>query len=194
MLRIIHYPAASHLTTQWAGGTTTQLFIFPEDASYSERNFQFRISTATIEIPESTFTSLPGYARWLMVLGGELFIDHANHHQCTLTPFAVDSFDGSWHTVSKGLARDFNLMVAAGMQGGLKAIQLGKGEKTTIAVSTGMHGFYVHKGRLTVNEHTLAQGDFAFAEAAGGQDTTILLTAAEDLVLVQASVYQNTGV
>ncbi len=41
----------------WSGGTTTELFIYPEVAEYSERNFDFRISTATVEVEESNFYS-----------------------------------------------------------------------------------------------------------------------------------------
>ena len=27
-------------TSNWSGGTTTQLYIYPEDGNYAERNFQ----------------------------------------------------------------------------------------------------------------------------------------------------------
>ena len=46
-------------TSYWSGGTTTEIFIMPEGASYKDRDFLFRISTARVEKPESDFTLLP---------------------------------------------------------------------------------------------------------------------------------------
>jgi len=63
-------PAHEQNTTLWSGGTTTQLCIYPYAATYTGRDFIFRISTATIESEESVFTKLPGYTRILMLLEG----------------------------------------------------------------------------------------------------------------------------
>ena len=57
-------------TSGWSGGTTTELFIFPPTADYQQRNFQFRLSTATVEADRSDFTLLNGISRKLMVLSG----------------------------------------------------------------------------------------------------------------------------
>ena len=46
-------------SSTWSGGTTTEFFIFPTEASYKKKNFDFRLSTATVEVEESEFTSLP---------------------------------------------------------------------------------------------------------------------------------------
>ena len=35
-------------TTQWSGGTTTELLIYPSTSKYSERNFKWRISSAKV--------------------------------------------------------------------------------------------------------------------------------------------------
>ena len=59
-------------TNTWAGGTTTQLAIFPTEAEYTKFNFDFRISYATVEIPASTFTFMPGVTRHLTILKGNL--------------------------------------------------------------------------------------------------------------------------
>ena len=37
-------------TSKWSGGSTTELFIWPKDASYAERRFNIRISTATVDV------------------------------------------------------------------------------------------------------------------------------------------------
>ena len=59
-----------YTVSQWAGGATTQLYIYPEHADYSRRDFIFRLSSATVECERSEFTSLPEVDRILMVLRG----------------------------------------------------------------------------------------------------------------------------
>jgi environmental stress-induced protein Ves len=109
---MIHIIRKSELQTNlWAGGTTTELFIFPRPATYKKMDFDFRISTATIEVDKSIFTSLKGVQRTLMVLEGTLELLHKNHYAITLEPFQKDSFRGDWETISRGRAVDFNLMV-----------------------------------------------------------------------------------
>ena len=97
-------------TTNWSGGTTSQLFIFPEDAVFAQKNFDFRISTATIDAEESTFTPLPNYNRLLAILEGNIEIIHQGKYAKKLTQFENDRFHGSWQTKSKGKARDFNVI------------------------------------------------------------------------------------
>ncbi|MEH7335076.1 HutD family protein [Neobacillus drentensis] len=113
-------------TNLWSGGKTTQLAIYPEDADYSKRNFQWRISTAAIEVEESLFTHLPGIKRVIMTLEGEMELVHEGKHSVVLKPFEQDCFDGGWTTRSKGIVRDFNLMVSEGWDGGLTCIQVNK--------------------------------------------------------------------
>lgn len=109
---------------RWSGGTTTQLFIYPEDAQYRERNFLWRLSTATIEIEESTFTSLPGISRILMIIEGRIIIAHQGDKTVELGPYQQHSFMGDWDTKSFGKATDFNIMTAKGVQGKLEVISL----------------------------------------------------------------------
>jgi len=44
---ILH--SANFKTSNWSGGTTTQLFIYPPTAEYLQRNFIFRLSTASVK-------------------------------------------------------------------------------------------------------------------------------------------------
>jgi environmental stress-induced protein Ves len=71
IMTIEHYKNSDLIINNWSGGITTQLAIYPKDANYKKQNFQFRISTATVEIEESVFTKLPGVSRKLMILNGE---------------------------------------------------------------------------------------------------------------------------
>lgn len=146
-------PRAAQKTSAWSGGTTTELAIFPEDASYAARNFQWRLSTAIVTAEESTFTALPDWHRLLMVLAGSMQLTHAGHHQVTLQPFEQDSFSGNWSTHCVGQGQDFNLMLAAGWQGRLQTHTMAEGEKVyEIAISDGLDGsteaFYCFAGRL----------------------------------------------
>lgn len=111
-------------TNDWSGGTTTQIAIYPQQAVYAERNFTWRISSARVDLEESLFTSLPGIERLIMVLEGEMRLDHTGHHSSYLKPFDQDSFSGNWTTKSFGKVRDFNLMLAKGSSGKLTAITL----------------------------------------------------------------------
>lgn len=97
-------------TSNWSGGSSTQLYIFPNNSSFVERNFQLRISTAKVEVGESTFTALPGIHRKLMILEGEITITHDGHYSKHLKAFDVDSFSGDWKTTSIGTCTDFNVM------------------------------------------------------------------------------------
>lgn len=112
----------------WAGGISTQLFIYPSDADYKQRNFDFRLSTATVEIEQSEFTSLPGISRKLMILEGTINITHENHYNKKLGKFDTDTFEGDWKTSSVGKCIDFNLMTRNNTKGELSALSLGKNQ------------------------------------------------------------------
>lgn len=113
-----------HKTSYWSGGTTTQLYIYPENSIYSELNFIFRISSAKVNVNESTFTSLPGIDRKIMVLDGTLNLDHEGHHKIKLNKFEQDRFKGDWLTKSYGKVTDFNLMMNKGCDGNLEHIKI----------------------------------------------------------------------
>src|SRR5687767_165093 len=115
-------------TNNWAGGTTTQLAIFPLEAEYQKFNFDFRISYATVEVEESTFTYMPGVTRNLMILNGSLEIDHIDRYKKHLNKFDIDVFSGEWPTKAKGKVTDFNLMTRGETEGNLESLVLNPGE------------------------------------------------------------------
>lgn len=101
------------LITAWNGGTTTQLFITPEGASLSERNFDWRISSALVETEESDFTIFDGYERILIPLKGKLEMEHQTPNgviQQNVSEFQLARFSGSWPTKGRGKLTDFNLI------------------------------------------------------------------------------------
>ncbi|RNB91352.1 hypothetical protein EDM56_04735 [Brevibacillus fluminis] len=187
-------------TTQWSGGLTTQLAIFPKDADYSRRDFLWRLSTAKVEAEESVFTHLPGFWRHLMVLEGELLIEHEGHHRIALQPFQQDSFNGGWTTRSKGKVRDFNLMLAVGCRGALTASQIktgvhletvGNREHPELRVD---EAFYCLDGTITItrddkHEVKLQEGDLLiFSNMSTMYKITIANRAETTVTMIRATI------
>lgn len=112
------------VTGVWSGGTTTQLAIYPPGASYADRNFIFRLSSATVDTEQSEFTHLPDYDRWLMIFEGSARLVHSSEREVTINPYKYDAFDGGISTVSFGRVTDYNLMLRKGGTGYMKAIGL----------------------------------------------------------------------
>jgi environmental stress-induced protein Ves len=109
MAIVIHH-SDTFTTTNWSGGKTTQLFSYPKGSTVEARDFVFRISTASVEVEESDFTRFDGYNRKLMVLTGELFIQHKDQYSLLMKPFDQDLFSGDWTTNTKGKVQDFNVI------------------------------------------------------------------------------------
>jgi hypothetical protein len=115
-------------TSTWSGGTTTQLAIYPKYSEYKTLNFKWRLSSASVEVEESDFTNLPGIWRHIMIIEGEMALQHEGHHSTLLKPYEQDSFNGGWTTKCIGRGKDFNLMLSVGCTGELEAIFVGKGK------------------------------------------------------------------
>lgn len=142
---------SDYTTSNWSGGSTTQLFISPLTASYANRNFDFRISSAKVEVAESTFTPLPNINRKLMVLEGEITIKHENHHSKTLKQFDIDSFSGDWKTTAVGTCTDFNLMTKGNINSELSYLPLEANQNKNINLDNTFDTvcIYLHSGSLT---------------------------------------------
>lgn len=121
----------TYIVSEWSGGSTKEMAIFPKKGSYSERNFIWRLSSATIDMEESNFTKLPDYDRVLMVLSGEVVLSYEGERVTRLKELEQDRFDGAWKTKSFGKITDFNLMVRKGNEGYLDVISP-KAEKTEL--------------------------------------------------------------
>ena len=143
-------------TSRWTGGTTTQLAIWPQDSEYLERNFVWRLSTATCEKEESIFSRLPDFNRILVVLSGSVVLAHENVRSARLRELEQDTFDGAYRTKSFGAITDYNLMVRKGNEGSVEVIELSE-ENRTLAVedkeqyAMGTQAFYCRDGYATVD-------------------------------------------
>ncbi len=194
-------------TSQWAGGTTTELFIYPKDAIYRERNFKWRLSSAKVDVEESTFTHLPGILRIIMILEGELTLEHEGHHSTSLKPFEQDHFSGEWITRSFGKVVDFNLMMNQGCNGKVEVISMDKGEEKDILLNNKIEdikqfyeigeAFYCVNGNIEIiiekeEKLSLDEGDlFLITRKVKDKIDTLkfLNSQKEDAKMIQASIY-----
>ena len=143
--------------SKWSGGDTTELYLYPEDGDYRSGNFQLRISSATVEVERSEFTSLPGVERYLMIFQGHLDMIHGEKEKVSLEPYEVDHFDGGVPTVSYGKVVDFNLMLKNGAGGRMEALCLDKGEEKRIQPEGGENflAIYVKEGEIRIGDKNI---------------------------------------
>ena len=103
--------------TFWSGGMATELTTYPEGSSFSKRDFLWRLGFAKIDIPQSTFSNLPGISRTLMVTNGKMLLNHEDKYSKCLGQFEQDSFSGEWNTTTIGKSSVFNLMTRENYSG-----------------------------------------------------------------------------
>lgn len=138
---------ADYVTTEWSGGKTTQLAIAPAGAVYADRDFLWRISSATVELDESDFTSLPDYRRFISTTRGDMILSHNGGAELMLHPGDVHEFDGGDATHSRGRCTDFNLMLRKGRAAGeLCTLRLSAGRSVFDTVDAETVLFYCVSG------------------------------------------------
>lgn len=130
--------------TNWSGGKTIEMYIYPPGSSYGDRDFYWRISSASVEMEESDFTSLRNITRYISPLDGDLKLTHDGKNFMVLKPFEVYAFDGGLKTQSYGRVKDFNLMLGNGAQGDLQTLSIESESTLTISkeAKRGFHIFY----------------------------------------------------
>lgn len=181
-------------TSRWTGGTTTEFAIYPEDSSYLDRDFIWRISSAEIEVEESTFTKLPDYDRILMVLDGEVVLVHGQERSVKLETLEYDSFSGDAGTKSFGKITDYNLMYRKGSQGRLELIDA-KSDATDIELTSDEKynyrscGFYCVSGYGIVSvdgeTHMVKEGQQFIADFDKDQEPSVVLMGDGKLVFTE---------
>ena len=169
-----------YITTAWSGGTTTQLAIAPHGAVYADRDFLWRLSSATVDLEESDFTALPDYRRWISTLRGDMTLTHNGGAQVVLHPYDVHEFDGCDDTHSWGKCKDFNLMLRKGKaDGSIRAIRIGGGAFSfrTPAQAHSMTLLYCAEGNAAIRcggtMLGVAAGESVLIENADGGSATV---------------------
>lgn len=185
-----HLTEADYAVSTWSGGRTTQLAIGPEGAVYAEREFLWRVSSATVELESSDFTALPDYDRLIAPLKGEMVLTHNGGTPVALKPLQVHAFSGGDATHSAGRCTDFNLMLRKGRcKGTMSPYTLGKGETLTVAPEWDTMLIYAVFGACRVlcgEEETLLREHGSCL--AGREDGALRILAEENTVLMSAGV------
>ena len=203
-LKISDYKVSS-----WSGGTTMQIAIWPPNALYADRDFLWRISSATVDLEESDFTPLPDYERLISTLEGEIVLTHNGGEPIRLRPFEVHAFSGADATRSRGRCRDFNLMLRRGrVTGTMEALRLTE-NPTNLNVGTSIAGplppaseqllLYCAEGTVSAGA---AIGFPPYAESSpacyserctSGAEESVSLVPGEALFLTEAAQLTVTG-
>lgn len=116
------------IKTSWAGGETIQMVIYPEDAVFANKDFLWRISSASFTSKGSKFSDFTGYQRYILPLKGRLKLDHEGLYKRDLEPYDVEYFDGSWTTLSENSLDciDYNFIVKSDSQAKLQILEEGQ--------------------------------------------------------------------
>ena len=123
MTHITLLSANDFQVSDWSGGKTKQLYLSPPTGHYGKRDFDYRLSTATVELAESQFSDLSSFHRILMSLDHTLHLHNASRQEETvLAPFTPYFFEGSDSITSRGTCTDFNLIYSDHYQGQMLAI------------------------------------------------------------------------
>jgi environmental stress-induced protein Ves len=144
------------------GGTTTEIFVAPENAGLSGQPFDWRVSIADVA-GDGPFSPFPGYDRHIMVIEGRgMMLEGGPQGSVDLTrPFVPQSFSGDWAVSGRlvsGPVRDFNLMARRGRYGSrlemheaASALHLDAASATLLV--------HVLDGEVTASGHVLAAGE-----------------------------------
>ncbi len=97
----------------WSGGKTWTYYIAPQNATLQERNFDIRISSASVETEQSTFSDFSGYKRFISVLTEPITLE-INGLKEIVDCNTIVEFSGSDHVISYGKTLDINVFIKDG--------------------------------------------------------------------------------
>lgn len=158
-MSVLIHPINPSKTISWASGTSTELFVFPAHGNFQTRDFDFRISTATVEAEETYFSDFSGLTRILLVLKGNLTLIHEDRYTKELNPFDQDRFDGAWKTRSKGKVQDFNVMFKENYDAEVNHFSLSVNDIREINLDSKLHFYFVFSGKFNLNGQLVNAGD-----------------------------------
>ncbi len=169
-------------TTHWSGGTTSELFIYPEGSSFSTGDYDMRISLATVEKSPTVFTKLEGVTRTLMVLEGSQLLEHENMHTAELNVFQQDTFSGDWNTKCIGTSINFNVMCKNKQFVRVQSIPLVKDMKGKLDLVDTLVFLYLKEGSITID------GKLIKKDASVILDKSVNLVALENSIMIEVTL------
>ncbi|MFM7667584.1 MAG: HutD family protein [Bacteroidota bacterium] len=158
-MSVLIHPLTPAKTISWASGTSTELFVFPAHGNFQTRDFDFRISTATVEAEETNFSDFSGLTRILLVLKGKLILIHEDRYTKELETFEQDRFDGAWKTRSKGKVQDFNVMFKESYDAEVNHFSLAENENKEIYLDSKLYFYFIFNGKYQLNGQVVHPGD-----------------------------------
>lgn len=197
-MKLVHLKAEDYVTSTWSGGTTTQVAIAPEGAVYADRDFTYRVSSATVDLEVSDFTALPDYNRLISTLQGSIDVTHNGGEVIKLSPYGVHAFDGGWETRSVGKCRDFNLMMRKGVcSGHMAAVSVTSAVSAVVVMEEAAKAYahadaylYCGEGEAVVEAEgqtiALQAGESVAVKDAAAMELKVTSTSAAKLMLVEA--------
>jgi environmental stress-induced protein Ves len=160
--------AASRHESRWANGagTTTEVAVFPADASFAD--FDWRISVATID-RDGPFSLIPGVERLLVPLGAAGLMLEIDGRLERIERAAVIKFGGESLVFAVGVAHssfDLNLMCRRGRaQGSVEVVAVCGSWESSPTVGTRVAIFLT--GKIAVLGCQLAYLDAVTSEGPG---------------------------
>lgn len=167
----------NYRVTKWSGGETTQLFLTPyQSGDFEIGKFDLRVSSATIEQVQSTFTTFRGYQRVLMTLDKDIAIQHNHGEWYALAPLTAHQFSGDDYTISRGKCTDFNVIFKSECTVDTKVIKSGdihlKKDKQYLI-------YFLQEGNILENDENVLinKGDCVYFQCVS---TSILIQSVEN--------------
>lgn len=179
-----------YITSEWFGGKTTHMHIHPENSQYKNRDFKWRISSATVELDEFDFTQLDGVYRYITTLENDLKLTHDYKEYIELKPFEIYEFRGDIKTRSYGKVKDFNLMLANGAKGKLESIYLDLDIALTLVNESGKNQtqlLFSYKEKLSI---TISDKEISL----NPQETLILVIDSNSILKIGISATNPTHI
>ena len=185
-----------YVKTTWAGGVTTQLAISPAGADYGARDFLWRVSSATVSLDESDFTSLPDYRRFISTLQGDMTLSHNGGAQLALHPGDVHPFDGGDNTHSLGRCTDFNLMLRKGRaDGDMRSLRLSAGSVGSFSPDPRAESVLLFcaegSAEVSCGDRTVSLRAWESLLIENAADAALSLRGAEDALLMVAQAWHS---
>lgn len=186
--------------SRWSGGDTKETAIFPAKCDYLERNFIWRLSSATVETEESSFTKLPDYDRILMVMDGSVVLAHGQERSAALERWQQDCFDGALKTKCFGKMTDYNLIYRKGCEASLRLLEVNNEaakieKKSKSEAQEASYGIYCAEGYAIASvegeSKMVKQGQQLVIEFEAGEDS-IISVMGEGKCVVSEIIYSKS--
>ncbi|HVS18943.1 MAG TPA: HutD family protein [Planctomycetota bacterium] len=115
MIEIVHLGLDDARATPWrnGGGTTRELWLWPEGARFEALDFDLRVARARVA-RDGPFSEFPGFERLLVVLDGAgLELEHGGRRARLrpLEPYRFDGGEPAGARLVRGAVEDLNVLV-----------------------------------------------------------------------------------